>query len=71
MADRARYALTEEAVRLVTDGSGRWEHVALWDGDAAQAMVPGVRAMPSSAYVPAPEPGADLPDPNQMDMLDD
>ncbi len=44
--------LSEEAYRLIHDGSGRWEHVQLKDGPAAQAMVPGVRAKPPPADVP-------------------
>ena len=47
--DAVRHELSAEAAALIADGSGRWEHVDLADGPAAQGMVPGVRARPSPA----------------------
>ena len=48
-----RFDLSDEARSLILDGTGRWEHVELDDGPAAQAMVPGVKARPTP-LAPAP-----------------
>lgn len=63
---RSRFKLSAEAAALVLDGSGRWEHVQLSDGDAAQAMVPGVRARPPIAEALPVLAEEELPDPNQI-----
>lgn len=67
---KGRFALSEEAAALVLDGSGRWEHVQLSDGDAAQKMVPGVKAgEPIYAAIPV-EALDEKPDPNQLHLPD-
>lgn len=65
-----RFALSEEAAALILDGSGRWEHVRLSDGDAAQKMVPGVKAA-EPIYEAIPVEALDeRPDPNQLHLPD-
>lgn len=67
---RNRFALSEEAAALILGGSGGWEHVQLSDGDAAQKMVPGVKAGdPIYAAIPV-EALDERPDPNQLPLPD-
>lgn len=67
---KPRYQLSLEAAALVLDGTGRWEHVRLSDGDAAQKMVPGVTAK-EPVYEALPIEALDeAPDPNQLPLPD-
>lgn len=67
---KGRFALSAEAAALVLDEAGRWEHVQLADGDAAQAMVPGVKARPPIFEAIPVEALDDAPDPAQMHLPD-
>lgn len=67
MAQRPRPELSAEARALIVNGG--WEHVELMDGPAAQSMIAGVKAKPSTVYAAA-EPEVDEADPNQMGLFD-
>lgn len=60
--DRRRFDLSPEATALLAQPEGRWEHVELADGPAAQGMVPGVKGRPTPAAVFAPDPAEDRDD---------
>jgi hypothetical protein len=65
-----RYQLSAEAAALVLDEAGRWEHVQLSDGDAAQGMVPGVKAKPPIFEALPVEALDEAPDPAQLHLPD-
>jgi hypothetical protein len=65
---RQRFGLSPEAAGLVLDGSGRWEHVQLSDGDAAQGMVPGVKAKPPIFEALPPEALEELQEPESLPL---
>jgi hypothetical protein len=65
-----RFPLSLEAAALVLDEAGRWEHVQLSDGDAAQGMVPGVKAKPPIFEAIPVEALDNAPDPNQLQLPD-
>jgi len=67
---KGRFPLSPEAAALVLDEAGRWEHVQLSDGDAAQGMVPGVKAKPPIFEAIPVEALDDAPDPNQLALPD-
>lgn len=67
---KGRYALSPEAAALVMDEAGRWEHVQLDDGDAAQGMVPGVKAKPPIYEAIPVEALDEAPDPRQLPLPD-
>lgn len=67
---KPRPRLSPEARDLIVNGGGRWEHVELSDGPAAQAMVPGVRGRPAPVTLAPPEAECEEPDPNQIGLFD-
>jgi hypothetical protein len=67
---KSRFPLSLEAAALVLDERGRWEHVQLSDGDAAQGMVPGVKAKPPIFEAIPVEALDEAPEPESLPLPD-